>query len=178
MPADLVVASYVIGELNEAERNSLASLMWQKARDTLLVIEPGTPVGYARIIALRSQLIAEGAHVAAPCPHDGTCPIVAPDWCHFTQRLARSRAHMQMKGAEVPFEDERFCYVALTRAPVARRSPRVLAQPAVTKAEVAAKLCTPDGLEIARVPRRDKPAYAEARRWHWGDAVLAPGQLG
>ena len=52
-PADLVVASYVIGELGEAERTALACAMWQKTRDTLLVVEPGTPAGYARIIALR-----------------------------------------------------------------------------------------------------------------------------
>jgi ribosomal protein RSM22 (predicted rRNA methylase) len=169
--ADLVVASYVIGEMNEAERTSLAELLWEKTRDTLLVVEPGTPAGYARIIALRKQLIAAGAHVAAPCPHDGRCPLAAPDWCHFTQRLQRSRAHKQVKGAEVPFEDEKFCYVALTRAAAGQRPSRVLAQPSVGKAEVGAKLCTPDGLEIARIPRRDKQAYAQARRWRWGDAV-------
>nr|WP_249127459.1 small ribosomal subunit Rsm22 family protein [Bradyrhizobium lablabi] len=170
-PADLVIASYVIGEMNEAERTSLASLMWEKTRDTLLVVEPGTPAGYARVIALRKQLIAAGAHVVAPCPHDAACPLVPPDWCHFTQRLQRSRAHKQVKGAEVPFEDEKFSWVALTRTPVAQRPSRVLAQPAVGKVEVTAKLCTPNGLEIARVPRRDKAAYAEARRWRWGDAV-------
>jgi ribosomal protein RSM22 (predicted rRNA methylase) len=169
--ADLVVASYVIGEISEAERTSLAALMWEKTRDTLLVVEPGTPAGYARIIALRAQLVAAGARVAAPCPHDGPCPLTPPDWCHFTQRLQRSRAHKQVKGAEVPFEDEKFCYVALTRAPLTVQFSRVLAQPSLNKVEVTAKLCTPTGLEIARVPRRDKPAYAEARRWRWGDAV-------
>ena len=96
--------------------------MWAKTRDTLLIVEPGTPAGYRRIIALREQLIASGAHVAAPCPHDGKCPLTAPDWCHFTQRLPRSRAHRQIKGAELPFEDEKFIYVALTRAPLARAS--------------------------------------------------------
>ncbi|TKW79199.1 MAG: methyltransferase domain-containing protein [Bradyrhizobium icense] len=170
-PADLVTASYVIGEMSEAERASLAALMWEKTRDTLLVVEPGTPAGYARIIALRRQLIAAGAHVAAPCPHDGPCPLIPPDWCHFAQRLQRSRAHKQVKGAEVPFEDEKFAYVALTRAPVAQRPSRVLAQPVVGKVEVTTKLCTPNGLEIAKIPRRDRAAYAQARRWRWGDAV-------
>jgi ribosomal protein RSM22 (predicted rRNA methylase) len=169
--ADLVVASYVIGEMSEAERTSLASLMWEKTADTLLVVEPGTPAGYARIIALRKQLIAAGAHVAAPCPHDGACPLTSPDWCHFTQRLARSRAHKQVKGAEVPFEDEKFSYVALTRAPVDGRPFRVLAQPTVDKAEVTAKLCTPGGLMISRIPRRDRESYAIARRWRWGEGL-------
>ena len=168
---DLVVASYVIGEMSEAERASLTGLIWEKTRDTLLVVEPGTPAGYARIIGLRKQLIAAGAHVVAPCPHDDACPITPPDWCHFAQRLPRSRAHKQVKGAEVPFEDEKFSYVVLTRAPIGPRPSRVLAQPSAGKVEVIAKLCTPNGLEIAKIPRRDKAAYAEARRWRWGDAV-------
>jgi len=116
-------------------------------------------------------LIALGAQVAAPCPHNGKCPLAAPDWCHFTQRLPRSRAHRQIKRAELPFEDEKFSFVALTRAPIAQHPARVLAQPVVTKVEVTAKLCTPDGLVLAKVPRRAKADYARAKRWRWGDAV-------
>jgi ribosomal protein RSM22 (predicted rRNA methylase) len=179
-PADLVVASYMIGEIDDAERRTLTDAMWAKTRDTLLIVEPGTPAGYGRIIAVRAQLIAQGAHVAAPCPHDGQCPLAPPGWCHFTQRLPRSRAHKQLKSAELPFEDEKFAYVALTRAPVAQHPARVLAQPAVTKIEVTAKLCTPDGLAIAKVPSRIKGPYAHARRWRWGDAVteFTPGRPG
>ena len=175
-PADLVVASYIIGEIGEAERGALVELMWARTRDTLLIVEPGTPAGYGRIIAAREQLIASGAHAAAPCPHDGKCPLAAPDWCHFTQRLPRSRAHKQIKEAEVPFEDEKFSYVALTRSPVARHPARALAQPVVTKVEVTAKLCTAEGLVIAKIPRRAKADYARARRWRWGDAVMAGDQ--
>lgn len=169
--ADLVIASYLIGELGETERRSLVDAMWAKARHTLLAVEPGTPAGYDRILALRAQLIAAGAHVAAPCPHDRNCPLSPPDWCHFSQRLARSRAHKQIKGAAVPFEDERFSYVVLTREPTAQHFSRVLAQPVVGKAEISTKLCTTDGLAIAKVPRRDKQAYAAARHWRWGDAT-------
>lgn len=173
LQADLVIASYIIGELGEADQRKLTEAMWAKARHALVVIEPGTPAGYARILALRQQLIAQGAFVAAPCPHERPCPLTAPDWCHFSRRLPRSQAHRQIKGAEVPFEDERFIYVALTRAPPATRVSRVLAPPDVGKAEIAAKLCTEAGVEFAKVPRRDKAAYASARRWRWGDAVIA-----
>jgi ribosomal protein RSM22 (predicted rRNA methylase) len=170
--ADLLVASYLIGEFGERDRRDLVEMMWTKARDTLVIVEPGTPAGYGHIIDARSQLIATGAHVAAPCPHDRACPLLAPDWCHFAQRLPRSRAHMQMKGADVPFEDEKFSYVILTREPPVQRPSRVLAPPMTGKAEITAKLCTPDSVTIAKVPRRDKAAYARARRWSWGDAVI------
>jgi ribosomal protein RSM22 (predicted rRNA methylase) len=169
--ADLVIASYVINELADTARDTLADLMWQKTRDTLLVIEPGTPAGYQRILALRARLITQGAHVIAPCPHDHACPLTAPDWCHFSQRLSRSRAHKQLKGAEVPFEDERFIYVALSRSPKMVNAARMLAQPTLNKVAVNAKLCTTTGLSFISVPRRDKTAYAAARRWGWGDAV-------
>jgi ribosomal protein RSM22 (predicted rRNA methylase) len=145
--------------------------MWEKTRDVLLVVEPGTPAGYARILALRAQLIAKGAHVIAPCPHDRACPLTPPDWCHFSQRLSRSRAHRQLKGADAPFEDERFIYVALSRTPAAVHSSRVLSQPVITKVAVTSKLCTNDGIKTATAPRRSKAVYAEARRWNWGDAV-------
>jgi ribosomal protein RSM22 (predicted rRNA methylase) len=177
-PSDLVVASYVIGEISVAARIALGAALWAKTRDTLLIVEPGTPAGYARIIELRTQLIAAGAHVVAPCPHDRKCPLAAPDWCHFTQRLPRSQAHKQIKGAELPFEDEKFIYLALARTPVTQPAARVLAQPELTKVQVTAKLCTTDGLAVARVQRRAKAEYSRARHWRWGDAVMENGSQG
>lgn len=176
--ADLVIASYVIGELDAGARAAFTATLWSKSRDTLLVVEPGTPAGYARIIELRRQLIAEGAHVIAPCPHDQNCPLVAPDWCHFAQRLARSRAHKQIKGAELPFEDEKFSYVVLSRTSLTQRPARVLARPELSKVAIRAKLCTADGVGIATAPRRDKAAYARFRRLGWGDAVFDEPPVG
>lgn len=173
-PAALVIASYVINELGEAPRAALADVLWRKTTDTLVVIEPGTPAGFDRIRSLRARLIAQGAFVVAPCPHERACPIVAPDWCHFTQRLARSRAHRQLKGADVPYEDEKFSYVALSRTPPARRAARVLAQPLVTKVGAQIKLCREDGVAIAEVARRDKAAFARVKKLAWGDALIVP----
>ena len=39
------------------------------------------------------DVIGEGAAILAPCPHAQACPLVEPDWCHFVQRLPRSRDH-------------------------------------------------------------------------------------
>ena len=146
--------------------------MWQKTGDTLLVVEPGTPAGYARIIALRERLIALGAHVAAPCPHDDKCPLAAPDWCHFTQRLQRSRAHKQVKGAELPYEDEKFAYVALTRTPIDETSGTGADAAGSQQGRNIGKVVHPRRTSAwTRVPRRAKADYASARRWRWGDAV-------
>ena len=41
--------------------------------------------------------------------------MMGDDWCHFSVRLPRSREHMHAKRAKVPFEDERFAYLAVSR---------------------------------------------------------------
>jgi ribosomal protein RSM22 (predicted rRNA methylase) len=38
--------------------------------------------------------------------------------------------------------------------------------------QVTAKLCTAEGLVMAKVPKREKADYGAARRWRWGDAVM------
>jgi len=170
-PADLVIASYVAGEISAQKLPEVADALWSGTRDTLVLIEPGTTAGFSRIRELRAYLIGCGAHVLAPCPHDRACPIVAPDWCHFSQRLARSRDHRQVKGASLSFEDEKFSYVALARYAPRRIDARVLAHPRVGKGAATAKLCTADGIISATAPRRDRDRYRALKAWRWGDAV-------
>jgi ribosomal protein RSM22 (predicted rRNA methylase) len=170
-PAGLVVASYVVGELAPNALAGFAQALWAATSQALVVIEPGTPAGYGRILEIRSLLIAAGAHVAAPCPHERDCPLVAPDWCHFAQRLPRSRDHLRVKGANVPFEDEKFAYVALSRASPRRIDARVLAPPKVTKSAVTAKLCTAQGVVTDTAARRNGDAYRQRKSWRWGDGV-------
>ena len=109
---------------------------------------PGTPAGFATILACRAALLAAGARVVAPCPGAHPCPITAPDWCHFAERLPRSRAHMRAKDANVPFEDEKFSYVAVAREgiDIAPIEARIIAPPLVAKPGTRLRLCTPTGI--------------------------------
>ncbi len=102
-PADLVTCAYVLDEIVPASLPKLVAQLWQLTADTLLVVEPGTPAGWQRILAVRRQLIETGAHVLAPCPHQAPCPLAPPDWCHFSRRVARSRLHRLAKDADVPW---------------------------------------------------------------------------
>jgi ribosomal protein RSM22 (predicted rRNA methylase) len=171
-PADLVIASYVVGEAAPDQLARTVDALWSAAAEVLAVIEPGTPAGFARIRTLRAHLIAQGARVLAPCPHDRACPIVDPDWCHFAQRLGRSRDHRRIKAASLSFEDEKFSYVAFARREPRRIAARVLSRPRLTKAGVEAKLCTADGIRIEATARRDREHYKTRSRWRWGDAVI------
>ena len=166
--ADLIVASYVLAELAQDKAASVAVDLWHWSTSALVLIAPGTPQGFARICAARAALIAAGAHVAAPCTHDKVCPMTGDDWCHFSQRLPRSRDHMLLKDALVPFEDERYAYVVVTRQAVATGA-RILAPPLETKPGLTFKLCDETGLRAAFVAARDKDEYRRVRKLGWGD---------
>ena len=79
---------------------------------------------------------------------------------------------MQLKAAELPYEDEKFSYVALSRTKPLRRAARVLAQPLLSKVEARTKLCGETGVGIVTTPRRDKAAYARVKKLAWGDALI------
>ena len=72
--ADLVLVSYVIGELEPAALARFAGHAWSLAGDTLAIIEPGTTAGYERVLAVRAAVIAAGGSTLAPCPHDAPVP--------------------------------------------------------------------------------------------------------
>lgn len=168
--ADLVVTSYVLVELDERAAAQLVHRAMSKAKGAIIFIEPGTPAGFARVRAARDVLLGAGAQIAAPCPGSMPCPMTGTDWCHFSVRLARSRDHRLVKGADAPFEDERFAYIAASRTHVPVPAPaRVLIAPHVEKAAVSLKLCTPSGLEQRHVARSDKRLYKHARKADWGD---------
>ncbi|HET9717054.1 MAG TPA: small ribosomal subunit Rsm22 family protein [Pseudolabrys sp.] len=170
-PRDLVTMAYVLNELTADSRPSVLQHLWQLTADTLLIVEPGTPEGWERILAARRQLIADGAHIIAPCPHAHECPVQAPDWCHFAQRVARSRLHRLAKGAEVPWEDEKFSYVAVSRKASVAAGERVIAPPRKGSGHVRLKLCRTDGsLRDELVSRRQGGLFKRASRCHWGDS--------
>lgn len=171
-PRDLVLIAYVLDELPPAARNPLIQQLWELTADTLVIVEPGTTEGWKRILTARDILIGTGANLLAPCPHNRPCPLAAPDWCHFSARVARSRRHREAKGGTVPWEDEKFIYLAASRAPGLQSEARVIAPPHVGKAAVTVKLCQRDGEAAERaVGKRERPSFKLMRKLGWGDTL-------
>ncbi|MGW1230670.1 small ribosomal subunit Rsm22 family protein [Streptomyces sp. NPDC001478] len=173
--ADLVTVSYVLNELTPEARTALVDDV-ARAAGAVVVVEPGTPDGYARVIEARDRLVAAGLTVAAPCPHSGACPIEpGTDWCHFSARVSRSSLHRRIKGGSLPYEDEKFAYVAATRFPVAPAAARVTRRPQIRKGQVLLELCTrEEGLRRETVTKRHGELYRAARDAAWGDAWPPP----
>ena len=166
-PADLVVASYVLGELAAAPVEQL----WAQTADTIVFVEPGTPAGYRRVLDARAAVLAAGGHTIAPCPHDLPCPLPPDDWCHFAVRLPRSKLHRAAKGVELGYEDEKFSYAALSREPVQKAAARIIRQPQLRSGHVNLVTCEPDGIQARTVSRTQGHAYKRARGAGWGDAL-------
>lgn len=177
LPAhDLAVAAYVLNELPTPAQATTLGWLWPRAGRALLVVEPGTPRGFAVVREARRWLAAQGAIIAAPCPHGYDCPMVEPSWCHFAARLPRTALHRRLKDASVGWEDEKYSYVLAVRQPFAGPRPaRVLRAPHSGKAGIRLELCTAAGqIETVSVASRDRAAMARVRRLDWGDVTTFP----
>jgi ribosomal protein RSM22 (predicted rRNA methylase) len=167
-----VAAAYLLTEFDDAALLRVAEGLWARTAGVLVIVEPGRPRDYQRLMLVRERLVSLGGNVLAPCPHNRQCPLLAPDWCHFSQRLARSKDHMRLKGASLGYEDEKFSYLVLARPGIgAAASGRVIKPTAENKFSVTLELCAEAGLEQRVVPSRDKTAFKAAKKLGWGDAL-------
>ena len=170
--ADLVMVAYALTELADADLGPVADAVWSRTQGALVIVEPGTPRDHQRLMSVRARLIEKGAQLLAPCPHAAPCPLAAPDWCHFSVRLPRSREHKLLKGAEAPFEDEKFSYLVAARTG-AGAAARIIGPARHSKIAVTLKLCKNNGLGEISAARRDKARYEGLRRKNWGDSFDA-----
>ncbi len=169
--ADLVTASYVLNEMPDAMKEKLVSAMWNAAEKMLIIIEPGTPKGFKNILKIREQLIKNGAHIIAPCPHEKNCPLPCDDWCHFTARISRTKLHKQLKGGDAPYEDEKFTYIAAVREECTPCTERVLRHPKIESGKITLKLCNAEGINEKIITKKDGVLFKKARKADCGDEL-------
>jgi len=167
--ADLVTASYVLNELSAEKRELLVRKLWDSAIKLLVIVEPGTPVGFKNLLDVRNILLNSGAKILAPCPHNNACPLPEDDWCHFTARTARTKLHKQLKGGDAPYEDEKYCYIAAVKDDVAPSMSRVIRHPKIESGKITLKLCTKEGISEKIVTKKDGALFKAARKSDSGD---------
>ena len=168
-PHGLVIASYTLGELEQADALAAADAAWHAAQNAVVLIEPGAPRTFSLVLAIRSRLIERGAHMVAPCPGAGPCPLAGRDFCHFAQRVERSALHRRAKDAELNYEDEKFSYVAFSRTPVEPAPGRVIRRPEHHSGLIQLEVCRGEAIAMERVTRRDRDRFRAARKASWGD---------
>ena len=166
-PHDLVLLSYSLGEMPQADK--VVEDAWNAAKKILVLIEPGTPAGYARIIRMRTWLLSHGASIVAPCPHELPCPMQGSDWCHFPARVERTKLHRQLKSGTLGFEDEKFSYLIVCKEKKPPTGARLVAPPKIGKGHVQLTLCTEGKIVQKTVTQKEKEIYKRSRKLSWGD---------
>lgn len=171
---DLVVLGHVLSELNPEDRDAVVAMAWRLTVGLLLVVEPGTPAGFAVVRGARDRLLAAGAQTIAPCAHDKPCPL-AGDWCHFPQRLKRPDFQRRARGAPSEWEDSKYAYAAMARFPAEHPTwGRVIREVTSNKAFAELKISTAEGVDRYRVLKRFREAFRAAVRIPWGAGLDEP----
>lgn len=167
---DLVLCSYALNELTPNEQAKLVERAWHNTAQMLLLVEPGTQAGFQNLKRARTQLLAQGATIVAPCPSSQDCPMAAcGDWCHFAARVERSAAHRRLKDGELGHEDEKFAYLALSRTTAAAAA-RIVRHPRIFRGYTQLVLCRDGRLENLTVTRSQKEDWRRLKHLGWGDA--------
>ena len=167
---DLVICCYALNELRESQRAEFIRKVWARTRNLLVVIEPGTKLGFANVLAVRTRLLAEGALLAAPCPNSLACPMASVgDWCHFAARVERTAEHRRLKDATLGHEDEKFSYVAFARPEVQIPQARIVRHPKIFSGYAQLALCREGEIANSTVTRSMKEDWRRLKRLGWGD---------
>jgi len=170
-PHDLVLLSYVIGEIPEEKWEKILALLVPATQKMMVWIEPGTPEGFRRLEKIKAMLLALSFSVLAPCPHQHACPLAKGDWCHFAQRLDRSSLHRKVKRAELSYEDEKYSYLIVSKQKQEEASwERIIRRPRFFPGHVSLQLCTAKGIVSRSVSKKEKE-YKKVKKAKWGDKI-------
>jgi ribosomal protein RSM22 (predicted rRNA methylase) len=169
---DLSVFSYSLGEVDTWQL--VLDEIWPKTR-YLLIIEPGTPAHFKRLLQMRDYMLAKEAHILGPCCHPKICPLKGGDWCHFSANVARSKEHRLLKKAERSFENEAYSYMLFAKEPKIPAFGRLVAQPRLHGGHIDLKICSKSGEIITPTIGRSASNYKQLKKNQWGDTVnIAP----
>ncbi len=166
---DLVVISYSLGEVGPQLWENILAQAFDSCKKMVVILEPGTPVGYKKLMKMREILIRLGGYIVAPCPHNKPCPMQGSDWCHFSQRLPRSSLHRLVKNGSLGYEDEKFSYLIVSKNHYIKNGERVLRAPLQSSGYIEWEACSSsEGVVHRKVLKRDKESFNRVKKLSWG----------
>lgn len=174
--ADLVIASYMTNEFKTEDRLKVIDKLIKATNKILLIIEPGTPEGYQIIKRIKQYCIQHNLYILAPCVSQEECKLPENDWCHSTCRIQRTKIHKILKDGNVPYEDEKFSYIAISKEKVDIRTDinlsRILRHPIIKSGFINMNLCTKEGIKNITISRKDSDLYKQAKKKKCGDNFI------
>ncbi|KAI0718887.1 Rsm22-domain-containing protein [Cerioporus squamosus] len=130
----MALSAFLLSSLaTHVDRKLLVKEMWDSGAEVMVLIDHNFEI----IAEAREQLLKlgrkeledaamakepiKGAHVVAPCPHDGACPLYHPGVgkleCSFTQRMQRPEFVRKTKHSGTGHENMDYSYVVIRRGP-------------------------------------------------------------
>lgn len=165
----LLLISHVAGELTEDELADLVE--YASGAAEILWVEPGSRDISRRLTAARDEIQKHGHHPAAPCTHDGPCPMNTRerDWCHFfaapPPEIFQSAFWREFSTRlEIDLRALPFSFLATSRRPARwpNGAERLIGRPRALKAHCELLCCGADGLVSRNLQKRDAPKLFRA----------------
>lgn len=168
---DMIVCAYVLNELPEKDFLPALEKLFASTNDLLVVIEPGTPKDFNKLLTIKRLAFKKGYNILAPCENNCDCNLSEDDWCNFSTRVRRTSLHRQAKGGSLGYEDEKFCYVAISKKQLPKPGTRVTRHPVYKPKQVLLEVCTPSGKQTMQIVKSDTENYKRARKVKVGEEL-------
>ncbi|KAJ2083379.1 37S ribosomal protein S22 [Coemansia sp. RSA 988] len=197
--ADLVVSAFTLSELpSDSARKTIVETLWDYTKDTLVLIDRGTPHAAQIISKARDQLLALNAkdarkqpvdvkegetaagpkrssvlHTIAPFTNDLADPTAnTPAWMHFSQRSQRPEFTMLTKHSKSNLEDRRYSYVIMRRGP--RPEKIALQEQTLDKPANAHVSSTNLGVNLSTEVDQKSTEQLSKEAYYWSRIILPP----
>jgi ribosomal protein RSM22 (predicted rRNA methylase) len=179
---DLVILSSVINELNEKTRSHILDFAGKVCRGVILIVEPGTPIGFEAIQFSYKRLKRNEGVLVAPYIDNtfvNSADVIfaqkmfRPEFQRRIRQLQRKQnlEHEHLLPAS-DWEESKYYYLAYSqKEPEIRPAARVIDKPKVQKASIELKLLTKDGVKVEKVLKREREKFKQAKKLEWGDIV-------
>lgn len=168
---DLVITSYMINEIEKTNIEVVIDKLWDTTKKILLIVEPGTMQGYRNIMRAKQRIIERGGKIIAPCMSE-KCKLPKDDWCNFSCRVQRTKIHKELKGGNVPYEDEKYIYISATKEEFDKKEKnRILRHPMIYSGYVKLKVCNKEEIKEIIISKKDKEKFKIARKADTGDLI-------
>lgn len=168
--SDLVIESFMLNEMTQQDSQKALDLMIEKSKNFIVLIEPGTPNSYKKMMETKKYVLSKGLKIVLPCPHGQECGL-KEDYCNFSVRVNRTKTSMQIKNATLGYEDEKYFYLIFSKNQIGRAHKNIIIRrPQIRKSCIDLKLCCNDTMiQNKTVTKKDKDNYHKAKHLKHGD---------
>lgn len=177
---DLIIIANVLNELPSEDQEALLKKVTQRSSGIVVVLEPGTAVGY-RIIQRVAKSASETHKLIAP--YIDSAFVESNDyWIHFSQRFQRPEfqrlIRQSMRESSLmasDWEEATYSYVAWGDIPVTKPPwGQCIGKVMKYKGYLIIPLLTKEAVIQARVLKRHKQDYTIAKNIRWGELLESP----